>query len=51
MQEIQKKFADDPVRQNEEIQKLYAETKFNPWLAACPCSSDADLLGHVLNAA
>ena len=34
MQEIQKKFADDPVRQNEEMQKLYAETKFNP-LAGC----------------
>ncbi len=34
MQEIQKKFADDPIRQNEEMQKLYAETKFNP-LAGC----------------
>ena len=34
MKEIQTKFADDPVRQNEEMQKLYAETKFNP-LAGC----------------
>lgn len=34
MQEIQKKFADDPVRQQEEMQKLYAEAKFNP-LAGC----------------
>ena len=34
MQEIQKKFADDPIRQNEEMQKLYAENKFNP-LAGC----------------
>ena len=34
MQEIQTRFADDPVRQREEMQKLYAETKFNP-LAGC----------------
>lgn len=34
MKEIQTKFANDPVRQNEEMQKLYAETKFNP-LAGC----------------
>ncbi len=34
MQEIQTKFANDPVRMNEEMQKLYAETKFNP-LAGC----------------
>lgn len=34
MQEIQTKFANDPVRQQEEMQKLYAETKFNP-LAGC----------------
>ena len=34
MQEIQKKFADDPARQQEEMQKLYAEAKFNP-LAGC----------------
>ena len=34
MQEIQKKFANDPVRQQEEMQKLYAEAKFNP-LAGC----------------
>ena len=29
MQEIQTRFANDPVRMNEEMQKLYAETKFN----------------------
>lgn len=34
MQEIQKKYADDPQRQQEEMQKLYAEAKFNP-LAGC----------------
>ena len=34
MQEIQRKFADDPVRQQEEMQKLYAEAKFNP-IAGC----------------
>lgn len=34
MQEIQKKYADDPVRQQEEMQKLYADAKFNP-LAGC----------------
>ncbi len=34
MQEIQKKYADDPMRQQEEMQKLYAEAKFNP-LAGC----------------
>lgn len=34
MQEIQTRFANDPVRMNEEMQKLYAETKFNP-LAGC----------------
>ncbi len=34
MQEIQTKFADDPVRMNQEMQNLYAETKFNP-LAGC----------------
>ncbi len=34
MQEIQTKYADDPTRQSEEMQKLYAETKFNP-LAGC----------------
>ena len=31
---IQERFADDPTRQNEELQKLYAETKYNP-LAGC----------------
>ena len=30
MQEIQAKFADDPTRMQEEMQKLYAEAKFNP---------------------
>lgn len=34
MQEIQKKYANDPTRQQEEMQKLYAEAKFNP-LAGC----------------
>lgn len=34
MKEIQTKFADDPVRQQQEMQKLYAEAKFNP-LAGC----------------
>lgn len=34
MQEIQEKYADDQVRMQEEMQKLYAETKFNP-LAGC----------------
>ena len=34
MQEIQRKYADDPVRQQEEMRKLYAEVKFNP-LAGC----------------
>ena len=34
MKELQTRFADDPVRMNEEMQKLYAETKFNP-LAGC----------------
>lgn len=34
LQEIQTKYADDPVRQQEEMQKLYAEAHFNP-LAGC----------------
>lgn len=34
MEQIKERFADDPVRQNEEIQRLYAEAKFNP-LAGC----------------
>lgn len=34
MQEIQRKYADDPQRMQEEMQKLYAEAKFNP-LAGC----------------
>lgn len=32
--EIQTKYADDPMRMQEEMQKLYAEAKFNP-LAGC----------------
>ena len=32
--QIKERFADDPVRQNQETQKLYAEAKFNP-LAGC----------------
>lgn len=34
IQEVQAKFSNDPVRMQEEMQKLYAETKFNP-LAGC----------------
>lgn len=34
IQRIQSKFSDDKVRMNEEMQKLYAEAKFNP-LAGC----------------
>ena len=34
MNQIKERFPDDPVRQNQETQKLYAETKFNP-LAGC----------------
>lgn len=34
IKEVQTKFSNDPVRMNEEMQKLYAETKFNP-LAGC----------------
>ena len=34
IQEVQQRFADDPVRQQEEMQKLYAEAKFNP-IAGC----------------
>lgn len=34
MKEIQTKYANDPQRQQEEMQKLYAEAKFNP-LAGC----------------
>lgn len=34
IQSIQERFADDRVRQSEEMQKIYASTKFNP-LAGC----------------
>lgn len=34
IQKIQQKYSDDKVRMNEEMQKLYAEAKFNP-LAGC----------------
>lgn len=34
LNKIRENFADDPVRQNEEMQKIYADTKFNP-LAGC----------------
>ena len=34
LQEVQAKYADDPMRQQEEMQKLYAEAKFNP-IAGC----------------
>ena len=31
MMEIQEKYADDPQRQAEELQKFYSENKFNPF--------------------
>lgn len=34
MNTIRERFADDPVRQNQEMQKIYAESHFNP-LAGC----------------
>ena len=34
LKEIQERYADDPVRQNEEMRKLYAEINFNP-LGGC----------------
>ena len=34
LKEIQTKYADDPVRQRDEMQKLYTENKFNP-LGGC----------------
>lgn len=34
IQSIQERFADDKIRQSEEMQKIYASTKFNP-LAGC----------------
>ena len=34
MQEIQERYADDPQRMNEEMQKFYSENKFNP-LGGC----------------
>ena len=34
VQEVQKRYEGDPVRTNEEVSKIYAETKFNP-LAGC----------------
>lgn len=36
IQEVQQKYADDPVRQQEELQKIYAETKFNPMAGCLP---------------
>ena len=36
MQEIQTKFADDPVRQNQEMQKMCADIKFNPLIGCLP---------------
>lgn len=33
---VKQKFADDPVRQNEETQKIYAEAKFNPIMGCVP---------------
>ena len=34
IQELQEKYADDPVRQNEEMQKLYSQMSYNP-LSGC----------------
>lgn len=36
MQELQTKFADDPVRLNQEMQKMYADIKFNPITGCLP---------------
>lgn len=33
---VKQKYADDPVRQNEETQKIYAEAKFNPLMGCVP---------------
>ncbi len=40
-QEIQERYVDDPVRQNEEMRKLYAEINFNPlrWLSSSASQS------------
>lgn len=47
MQEIQQKYADDPTRMQEEMQKLYADAKFNPCRLPAHASADADLRGAV----
>ena len=36
MMEIQEKYADDPQRQAEELQKFYSENKFNPMAGCLP---------------
>lgn len=36
MQELQAKFSDDPVRLNQEMQKMYADIKFNPLTGCLP---------------
>ena len=36
LKEIQAKFADDPVRMQQETQKLYADAKFNPLMGCVP---------------
>lgn len=36
MQEIQERYADDPQRQSEELQKFYAENKFSPFGGCLP---------------
>ena len=36
MQEIQEKYADDPQRQAEDMQKFYSENKFNPFGSCLP---------------
>ena len=49
MQEIQTRFADDPVRQQQEMQKMYADIKFNPLIGCLP--ADAYLHRYVPDAA
>ncbi len=36
IQEIQERYADDPVRQSEELRKVYADMKFNPFGSCLP---------------
>ena len=36
MNKVRETFADDPVRMNQEMQKIYADTKFNPLVGCLP---------------